>query len=305
MSVATGTRRAARLAAAVLATAGVVVVATRASTASAATPSGYYLSLGDSLAVGDQPGSSDPSITLDGYSNQVVTDLASTVSLTLVNLGCGGATTWTVLNSVGCGGDQAVDAEAYPTATQAAAALEFIDAHPGQVKLITISIGANDYGNCITTSPTPQSCVAAAVTNTGSNIEKLAGELRAAVGPSVPIIGVNDFIDALGYWVDGAGGHAVAKAWVNEFRDTIVPMLTKAYASANAPFVNTAEDAGGYQPFTKTVHDPTYGTVPLAVSRACTLTYVCVTNLQNQHPNTQGYGLMAREIAKTYRATKH
>jgi lysophospholipase L1-like esterase len=307
MSHATISPRLAQLAAAGLAAAVIAVIAatpvTHTSVASGATPSGYYLSLGDSLA-GGVTTTGDPLITLDGFSNQLVTDLASSVTLTLENFGCGGATTSSVIDDVGCPGGGAAFGVTYPSTTQAAAAVGFIDAHPGQVKLITISLGANDYSDCITPSPTPQSCVAAAMPGVETNIETLTSELRSAVGPSVPIIGVNDFIDALGYWVDGGGGHAVAKAWVSEFRDTIVPALTKAYATADAPLVDTAGDAGAYRPLSKTVDDPTYGTVPLAVSRVCTLTYVCVSDVTNVHPNTMGYGLMAREIAKTYRSLK-
>src|ERR1700744_4422692 len=54
----------------------------------------YYVSLGDSYSVGYQPvGGSTP-----GYTVVV----AKATRLTLVNFGCGGATTTSIVSSVGC-----------------------------------------------------------------------------------------------------------------------------------------------------------------------------------------------------------
>jgi lysophospholipase L1-like esterase len=283
---------------------GVFVAPTAAiaSPTHASTPS-YYISLGDSLAEGLQPPpavDTNGSETLHGYSDQVVTDVASKIKLTLVNLGCGGATTTSILTSVGCKGGEANNAPPYPSETQAGAALSFISAHPGQVKLISISIGANDYANCLNLA-SPVSCVAAAMRTMESNIKTLAGQLRAAVGPSVAIVAVTDVDSDIVHWLHGgASGKASAKQWIAEFRNIITPTLAAGYAPSKVTLVNIFADFDTYVPLIKLVKCAPYGKIPFAVARECQLTWICVTNNGNQHPTSAGYALMAKEITKAY-----
>ena len=90
----------------------------------------YYLSLGDSLAEGYQPGSAAESVTLHGYSNQVVTDLGSRKKLVLENFACGGITTTQLMKSVGCPTNGIpLDGAPYSSTTQLAAAVDFIFTH--------------------------------------------------------------------------------------------------------------------------------------------------------------------------------
>ena len=103
----------------------------------------YYVSLGDSYAVGYQPGKGSTA----GYTVPV----AKGTHLTLVNFGCGGATTSSILNNVGCPDvlPHTTGGQAYPTTTQIAAAEAFITAHKGHIGLITVSIGGNDVTGCV------------------------------------------------------------------------------------------------------------------------------------------------------------
>src|ERR1700731_3430920 len=60
----------------------------------------YYVSLGDSYAVGYQPGLG---ITRHGFADQVVTKATRRgYHLQLVNFGCGGATTTSILRAPSC-----------------------------------------------------------------------------------------------------------------------------------------------------------------------------------------------------------
>ena len=75
--------------------------------------------------------------------------------LTLVNLGCGGATTTSLLDptpaqrAIGCNPlALAPGAPNYPGESQLQAALKFIRAHRGHVGLVTVSIGGNDVDGC-------------------------------------------------------------------------------------------------------------------------------------------------------------
>ena len=258
----------------------------------------YYLSLGDSLAEGWQPAPADA--TLHGYSDRVVTDLASQIPLTLVNYGCGGATTSSALYNNGCStGGEANDGTYYPTTTMVGAAVAFAQAHPGQVKLITISLGANDYGGCLADA-SPTNCVAALLGLIKTNLSTIASDLRSAVGPSVPIIGITDITNDIQHYLTGKAGRTSAKEWLNEFKTVIVPSLQKAYAPSKVTLVNILSDVGSFIPWTKEVKYPPYGKIPLAVARTCELTYECSTANADQHPDSAGYTLMAKEISAAY-----
>jgi lysophospholipase L1-like esterase len=275
----------------------IVPVAALASSPRATGPY-YYLSLGDSLAEGWQPAPADA--TLHGYSNQVVTDLASKIPLTLVNYGCGGATTSTALYTNGCtSGGEANDGTFYPTTTQVGAAVAFAQAHPGQVMLISISLGANDYGNCLNDA-SPTQCVAATLSSMKTNLSTIASDLRSAVGPSVPIIGITDITNDIQHYLTGKAGRTSAKEWLNEFSTVIVPTLQKAYAPSNVTLVNILSDVGSFIPWTREVKYAPYGKIPLAVARTCALTYECSTGNEDQHPTDAGYTLMAKEISAAY-----
>ena len=76
--------------------------------------------------------------------------VAKATRLTLVNFGCGGATTTSLVSSLGCPDvlPHTVGGVTYPSTTQEAAALSFLDAHKGHIGLITVSIGGNDVTAC-------------------------------------------------------------------------------------------------------------------------------------------------------------
>ena len=115
-------------------------------------PEPYDLSLGDSYSEGYQ---TPALVDGPGYTDKV----AKKEHMQLENFGCGGATTSSLLTSVGCGGQQEVTHEVlYPSTTQETAALDFIAAHPGQIGLITVSIGGNDVTSCAN-QPNPIGCV--------------------------------------------------------------------------------------------------------------------------------------------------
>src|SRR3974390_3509181 len=102
----------------------------------------YYVSLGDSYSVGYQPGKG----ATPGYTTYV----ARHTGLSLVNFGCGGATTTSLLKTIGCPDvlPGTAGGQTYPATTQMAAATSFIAAHKGHIGLITVSIGGNDAIPC-------------------------------------------------------------------------------------------------------------------------------------------------------------
>ncbi len=147
----------------------------------------YYVSLGDSYSVGYQP--APTSGATSGYTGYV----ASKLKMNLENFGCGGATSESLNDFTGvCGVDQygppaATDAGVIPPGdSQVEAADAFITAHPGQIGLITVSIGGNDVTPCAAASGSnpvneatnPVTCVEAGDSAIQTNVTEAVGQLE-------------------------------------------------------------------------------------------------------------------------------
>src|SRR5687767_6138651 len=121
----------------------------------------FYVSLGDSYSTGYQPGpgGAPGTSTKDGYAYKLP-KLAKkkNYDLKLVNFGCGGETTTSLLErTTPCPGP-AINGPAYDGRTQIAAAESFIKKHRRAVEVVTVSIGGNDITSCVNT-PDPVGCV--------------------------------------------------------------------------------------------------------------------------------------------------
>jgi len=280
--------------------AGAVVVTAAPGTAAAgavrpkAVSEPYYVSLGDSYSVGYQPGHGSTS----GYTGVV----AGALGMQLENFGCGGATTKSMLDQIGCPEVAAArtDPVSYPTTTQASAAESFLRDHPGQVGLITISIGGNTITKCAA-SATPVNCVVTALATLKANLATLLSGLRSAGGPAVPIIGLTYPDVILGAWVypPGATDQSLAKLSVAAFVDYINPALKATYAAVGGGFVDVTTATGASIPLTQTTTLAPYGNIPMAVAKVCELTYYCTSG--TIHANTTGYTLIGNLIVSTYR----
>jgi lysophospholipase L1-like esterase len=277
------------------------VVVAGPETAQAARARDYYVSLGDSYSVGYQPGlGSTP-----GYTVYV----ARHTGLQLVNFGCGGATTTSILTGIGCPDvfSNTVGGRTYPTTTQIAAADAFLHAHRGHIGLITVTIGGNDVTACAR-SADPVGCVGTAVKNITTNVSKLAADLRAAAGRKVPIIGSTYPDVILGAYVfpthpSPASSQNLANLSVVAFKTLINPALKKAYALTGGGFVDVTKATGAYGSLKTTVQDPTYGTIPAPVAKVCALTWFCAEG--NIHAKTPGYTLIGKLIvARDHAMTK-
>ena len=280
------------LAAGLLATSGPAGAATRSPT--------FYVSLGDSYSVGYQPGLG----ATRGYAGVV----ANATHLKLVNFGCGGATTTSLVSSIGCPDvlPHTAGAVLYPTTTQEAAAEAFLTAHRGRIGLITVSIGGNDVTGCATQA-NPTSCVATAVAGITKNVTSLAAALRAAAGPRVPLIGLTYPDVILGAYVypkqpAPTAAISLANLSVVAFKSLINPALSKAYASAKGSLVDVTKATGAYVPLTRTVQYRPYGTIPAAVASVCSLTWFCTQG--NIHATTKGYTLIGRLVVARFVAQR-
>jgi lysophospholipase L1-like esterase len=274
-------------------------------------PTPLYLSLGDSYSIGYQPDAPGGGGT-PGYTAYV----AGKLKMNLENFGCGGATTTSILSSVGCGDPAATNAVAYPTTTQEQAAVNFIDtpANAGLVKLVTVSIGGNDITGCVSAGD-ETAIINCVVTNAGvaeTNIETLVGDLRTALDSSgdtsARIIGLTYPDVILGQWVNpgGTAGQQLATLSVTAFDSLVNPDFSTAYTAPNTSFVNvtTAKykkaKEGAATPLTETTALAPYGKIPRAAWEICTITWYCQE--QNIHANTVGYEFIGKLVTAAYKA---
>ncbi len=175
---------------------------------------GTYLALGDSVAAGTQ----QPMPFTDGYTDRLFGDLEDEYGFDkFVNLACPGDDT--VEMRFGIGGASPFGSLCYgPFAqlppggsSQLAAAVEYLASHPGEVQLITLTIGANDILACDPTDPPEvlNACLAAQLGQIGANLPVVLGTLQA-LAPGVPIVAMNYYNPNLAFWITGPAGEVLA-----------------------------------------------------------------------------------------------
>lgn len=274
-----------------------VVAALAIPSAASAAKSQYYVSLGDSYASGYQP-TSKTGGTRHGFAYQLPGLAAKRgYKLKLVNFGCGGATSSSILNeklaaNAKCKGP---GAPKY-TGTQIAAAEKFLKANKGKVALITVSIGGNDITKCGKV-PDAVTCVGTALPEVEKNLATLLKRLRAAGGTKVRLVGITYPDVILGSWVGENPNQDLAKLSVVAFQSLINPGLKKEYEKAGGTFVDVTKATGAYTPLEQTTTLAPYGVIPVAVAKVCELTFYCT--LRDIHPQTAGYTIIADLVAKT------
>lgn len=110
------------------------------------TTQSFYLSLGDSLTVGVQPDEGGQmQETAEGYTDVLYRELKDADStLQHERMGCGGEDTTTFIG----GGIAGCDTR-YEAGSQLEQAEEFLREHGDQVDLVTLTIGGNNFTNCV------------------------------------------------------------------------------------------------------------------------------------------------------------
>lgn len=257
----------------------------------------FYVSIGDSYAAGYQPSGPLAGMTdTNGFAYQIPRlALQKGFDFKLVNFGCGGATTTSIIESVGC--PQTLlgpGATPYPGQTQAAAADAFLRSHRGHVGLVTVSISGNDVTGCAS-AVQPDPCVVNAIKTIKKNMAILLSGLRSAAGPTVRIVGTTypDVILGL-YLSKTASSKSLAELSVTAFKDLINPTLKAEYARIGGSFVDVTAATGAYGSLTQMTELPPYGDIPLPVAKVCELTFFC--QYHDIHPRTAGYTIIAKLV---------
>jgi lysophospholipase L1-like esterase len=245
----------------------------------------YYVSVGDSLAAGVQP-IGDPADlyrTAQGYPEQLLARAKATMpKLSLVKLGCPGESTSTMIDGGIC---------SYAHGSQLDEAVSFLQAHRSLVAFVTIDIGANDF-------PCQQpECLPAGAAIIQSNLPTILGALRAAAGPDVPIVGMTIHNPFLAAWLQGADGQAFAQLSALGLAQ-VNALLASIYVASGTSVADVAASFSSND-FNTLVPLPGVGDVPLNVARICQWTWVCAPPPlgPNNHPNTDGYGVIAATYA--------
>jgi lysophospholipase L1-like esterase len=268
----------------------------------------YYLSLGDSLSVGVQPGpANDPgresalANTSQGYSDQLFAMTQRRYpGLKLVKAGCGGATTESFISG---GDDTTTQAACNPLrklayastsakTSQLAYAEAFLGKHRGHVAFVTVEIGNNDLDGCAVNGSIDLACISTGTANIKRDLPTIAKRLRRAAGPRVPIVGATFYDPFLQSWLAGGSGQSLAGAsqslaqGINQ--DTVIP----AYQANGVKVARVDLAFGTYTPLSQLSADG----VPVAVTNICEYTWMCAAPPigPNIHASPVGYRLIAQ-----------
>jgi lysophospholipase L1-like esterase len=233
----------------------------------------YYLSLGDSLAASAQPNGD----LTHGYAEQLhAAFAASDPKLELVKMGCGGESTASMRFGsqdptvvLSCGSPRFYKNFLFSKGTQLAEAVNFLHAHKGKVDLVTLDIGANDLssineqGDLVSCLFPPADCTAEAL-SIEADLWAILAELRDAAGPNVPIVAMTYYNVFL----------PLDDSVVDARVDALNGLLASIYADHG---VIVADVAGAFE----------------SVQQVCDWTWVCTEGVNDVHPNTTGYGVIA------------
>ncbi|MFV1999933.1 MAG: SGNH/GDSL hydrolase family protein [Acidimicrobiia bacterium] len=224
---------------------------------------GTYLALGDSIAAGTQQ---PLPFTDNGYTNVLYDGLADEYGFdAFVNLGCPGDDTREFISGVDGpnGGSLCYGSGSLPPGgpSQLQAALGYLASNPGEVRLITITMGANDIFRCDFSDPEVNDCLESEIGLMATNLVTILATLRAAA-PGVPIVGMNYYNANLGLWPVDPEAAAASQALVRPFNGTIESV----YAAFGVP---VADVETAFKTF------ETDGDVPTNVRAICKYTRMC------------------------------
>jgi lysophospholipase L1-like esterase len=265
-------------------------------------PTSYYLSLGDSLAVGAQPNAQGTTVaTNQGYPNFLYAiEKRRIKGLKLAQLGCPGESTGTMINGGLC---------SYPAGSQLQAAVEFIAKH--KIAFITLDIGANDIDSCgsittgfiFTTTDIDAACIDRGISSIGANAPTIAMDLRQAAGPKIKLAAMTYYDLFLADYLQGTTGQKEASQSV-PLTKSVNDALSADFTAQNFLMGEVDTAFGVYMPFTTTVSTDR-GILPVAVSDTCELTWMCSAPPigANIHATTAGYQKIAQVLGASINGT--
>ena len=272
----------------------------------------YLLALGDSLAAGYQPSDRSASPPVDpstgfsdqGYPGGYAADLAAARHLSLVDLACPGETTTSMVGTpakLRCETDYAAE---FGASSQLSASLAFLARHKHEVALVSIDLGANDIEACTSHGAPDAGCVAKGAASAARELPTILGKLKRAIQTDDPgslLVGMNYYDPFLGLEFSPGGPKASAAALLSlVVVQSYNQELAAVYGHAGVPVANVASAFASDRVLPLT----TYASkrLPRNVALVCNWTWMCplsaTTGSPDIHPNTAGYGVVARAFEK-------
>lgn len=246
-----------------------------------------YLALGDSLSRGVQP---DGTRSLKyGYPRVLEKRLIEQIKPApiLVEAGCGGATTESMIaGGKDCEPDAPIPyANENRASSQLIWAVKQLEARKDLPTLVTLTVGGNDITPC--TSPSVQkveSCLEEVIPVLKKNWTVIARRLQAAAGPKTVLAVATTYDPILGYIrLEGGKNADAAKAFHRLIVRRVNPIMRRVFAKYDWKIADVAD----------AMHEK--GSIDdrdgRAVSAVCTLTWACGNF--DVHLNDEGYALAA------------
>lgn len=235
----------------------------------------YYVSVGTSLSVGVQPNGSGLTLpTDDGYPDVLYNSIKPAFEATgnrelrLIKLGCPGETFDSFANGGSC---------LYLEGSQLDAAADFVADNLGNVHLVTIDMGANDFrnANCIETS-VDSDCVDAVGLQIATDLAAALTVLRNAAGPDTAIVGMNYYNPYLSSWLEDAAGQELAVDAAQAV-GTLNGVLRDTYETAGMPMADVALafQSDDFSTMVMSTLPPPNDMLPVNVNNICLYTFMC------------------------------
>lgn len=254
----------------------------------------YYVSLGTSLSVGVQPSGGVPLPTNDGYADQLYDSIRPAFEapgefeLNLVKLGCPGETLRDMIDGGNC---------FYLAGSQLDAAVDFLTDNAGQIHLVTIDMGANDFrnANCIGTI-VDVDCINAVSDQIATDLATVLTALNNAA-PNVTIVGMNYYNPYLASWlVDDLGqllaiGSSLGAIILNDALFNTYDMAGMSMADVYGAF-----DSDNFTDLVPSGLPAPNDPLPMSVANICAWTYNCDPVDPDIHANVTGYSVIATAL---------
>ena len=142
----------------------------------------------------------------------------------------------------------------------------------GEVRLVTIDIGANDGLGCALARD--EACVEGTLDAVRTNLATVLERIRTA-DPDVPVVGTDYYLPVPPQLQDDPSQVAAALEVLQRLNDT----LADVYAEYDVPVAPVSDAFGGLDP-------------ALVVERTCAYTSMC-SPAQDIHPNPSGHAAIA------------
>lgn len=237
----------------------------------------YYLALGDSLAFGYQPDLN----WVQGYAQQLWYDLQQHGSRHIVNFGCSDVTTQEFIQG-GC--PLANIRHDYYNGSQLAAAVAFLNEHKGEVSPVTLDLGANNVLGDIN----PKTCT----------VNDFWYQDLSVMDSDLDLLILPKLEQAL----TGRGGQQLGQLvmmnYYNPYQrqcpgaDSFIRQLNRHLAADAASYSVPIVDV--YSAFNAASAGKTSQT-----GGVCRLTWMCGWPIQDIHPTSTGYRVIADTIKRT------